>query len=141
MKLKQSIAELIENYFLESTKYQIFTPFVFYLDFESKLRTSAHLSLDPAECADYSSLLQSIRQPNSEWKLIECDIRLYGGTVLNSICPETTHIISESSRAKIVNLFQQSLGFGAKRRRVVTKKWIQESIIMRRMANEDLFHL
>jgi hypothetical protein len=136
MAKKIAIREFDEEYFKGSN--QVFAQCVIYLESKSKCEVALDLAIEPTECQHWTN--KSLDEDEQlSWKILALQIRLYGGTLVKCISASTTHIIFDAVAPYSNALHLQSKRIAAPKARVVEKSWIEESVRIKSLADEDQF--
>jgi hypothetical protein len=133
---KMLINDFLDAYF-PTRPWAIFSNAVFYLDTLSIVRVSPDLNLHHSEMWSDTEAFDS-EQVSFAWKFLACEIRAYGGIVVDSICQETTHIlISDKSRVGIFRTLNTKFD---RFKRVLLQPWVSQCIVNKGLIDEARFN-
>ncbi|KAI8899979.1 hypothetical protein BC833DRAFT_583557 [Globomyces pollinis-pini] len=135
---KKTISDIHERYFTDtSALLSVFERCVFYLDMTPRIQLSDSYNHILSETDEWEFGTKT-PEISSEARLLICDIRAHGGTVVRTLNNMTTHIVLLNSERREVFLRVQTKIPG-KLRRVLKTDWVYESIKLNCLANEDMF--
>jgi BRCT domain, a BRCA1 C-terminus domain len=137
LHFKTEVADLFQLPEFNYDTSQFLAPLLFYLDSEKTVHISNEIAIDPANSEYWTTEDESRSAMDTSWKILECDIRRYGGIIMNSVTPNTSFIITLGSRVNVFNNIQKAAGFLTKRLSVISRSWIEDCIKSKTILNED----
>src|SRR6478736_490230 len=127
---KKTIFE-IANRYLSGQNLQFFSNCVFYLDIYEYLQISSEFGIQFVTPKSQSEL-------DFKTRLLLNEIMVYGGTVVDEIIPETTHIILLNNE-KLQQILAYQVKINGPIQRICLLDWIIKCIENKSLVDEELF--